>query len=94
MRWVVLTTMALLPLACADTVRGQVGLESVKRGKKATALVELNGVAGSAFCVDAEGLFLTDPTMSSNPRPRVRNAAGAARRRSGPEGVASKGSAN
>ena len=59
MRWIVFATMALLPLASPYVAWGQVGLESIKRGKKATALVELNNAMGSAFCVDAEGLFLT-----------------------------------
>ena len=52
--------LALLSAAAA----GQSGLspEGVQRGKQATVLVEVGGgeVSGTAFCIDAGGLFVTN----------------------------------
>ncbi len=62
-RSIVLFGAAILVLVLAPTSRAQVGRESIVRGKAATALVQVSGrgeMTGTAFCVDASGLFVTN----------------------------------
>jgi S1-C subfamily serine protease len=59
MRRFLMVALAAFSLIVADSARGQAGLESIKRSKQATGMVQVNAGSGSAFCVDAGGLFLT-----------------------------------
>lgn len=69
-------TLAILLLGClsADMRAGEPDLETIKRGKSATAFVEIeaNGTRGSAsaFCIDASGIFVTSyHVLEKVPRP-------------------------
>ncbi|HLK57818.1 MAG TPA: serine protease [Chthonomonadaceae bacterium] len=61
--WIV-TLLIMTTLCRADTTR-----EVVARGKKATALVEIEGGRGygTAFCIDAAGFFVTSQHILSTP---------------------------
>lgn len=45
-----------------------IGPEVVSRGKRATALVEVNGGFASAFCIDANGYFVTHQVVTNTAR--------------------------
>ncbi len=64
-------TLAILLTLCGwEAGSAQFKPDLIKRGKSATALVEVThekgGAAGSAFCIDASGLFITNAHVIEN----------------------------
>jgi hypothetical protein len=70
----VMTVSLAMAVLCADRAHAQFKPESIRRGKAATALVEVthgeSGASGSAFCVDrcldGSGLFVTNAHVVEN----------------------------
>ncbi len=62
-------SLMLVVIGAAPAV-AQLGPEMIRRGKRATALVEVaradGGATGSAFCVDEAGLYITNAHVVSD----------------------------
>ena len=74
MRKITCTISAMLLLLFCTALSGSAATppEIVTRGKSATVLVRVGGAEGSAFCIDADGLFVTNQHVIANaPNARV-----------------------
>jgi hypothetical protein len=61
-----LAFVLLLMPSMTARIGADVPAEIVQRGKKATALVELKDGYGSAFCIDASGVFVTSERVAKH----------------------------
>jgi len=63
-----LSSVLMLSLACSTAAQAQSPVEIARRGKAATALLELDAGKGyaTAFCVDSSGFFITNAHVIQN----------------------------